>query len=223
MKRFFAFFMTVVLVVAMSVPAFAATLGEFITSPSRVPAPELIDYSNANHECTAKLVITPYAERHTLPTETREMIEAAYNEIVNSSDITSDLNTELAKLANDAGIDPKDLAIGDLFDISYYDCPLHSGHNGFTITLKPEVFDNFVGIMHRNNGNWEVLKATANADDKTITFFVDDLSPFAIVYNTNPKAPTTGDSSNMWIYIVLMVASVSALGVVGYKLGKREN
>ncbi len=220
MKRFFAFFMTVVLVVAMSVPAFAA-LGEFISSPSGVPAPTLVDYKSDNHECTAKLVITPYAERHTLPAETRALIEKAYEDIVNSQVINNQLKTELTKLAEELKIDYSALAIGNLFDVSYYECPQHAGHKGFTITIKPELVDNYVGILHLNGEKWELLDSTVS--EGNITFYVEELSPFALVYNTKPGSSSTGDSSDMWIYIVLMVASVSALGVVGYKLSKREN
>lgn len=220
MKRFFAFFMTVVLVVAMSVPAFAA-LGEFISSPSGVPAPTLVDYKSDSHECTAKLVITSYAERHTLPAETRALLEKAYEDIVNSQVINNQLKAELTKLAEELKIDYTALAIGNLFDISYYECPQHEGHKGFTITIKPEIAENIVGVLHLNGEKWELLDSTVDAGN--VTFHVDELSPFAIVYNTKPGSSSTGDSSNAWIYVVLMVASVSALGVVGYKLGKREN
>lgn len=211
--------MTVVLVVAMSVPAFAA-LGEFISSPSGVAAPTLVDYKSDSHECTAKLVITSYAERHTLPAETRALIEKAYDDIVNSQVINNQLKAELTNLAEEIKIDYTALAVGNLFDISYYDCDQHGGHNGFTITIKPEVAENIVGVLHLNGEKWELLDSTVDAGN--VTFHVDELSPFAIVYNTKPGSSSTGDSSDMWIYVVLMVASVSALGVVGYKLSKRE-
>ncbi len=86
-----------------------------------------------------------------------------------------------------------------------------------------EVAENIEGVVHYGENGWEFLATTADDANKTITFTVSELSPFAIVYNTNPDAPTTGDSSNMWIYITLMVVSVSALGVVTYNLKKREN
>ena len=223
MKKIFALLMTVVLVVAMSVPAFAA-LGEFISSPSGVPAPKLVDYKPLTHECKAKLVVTPYTERHTLDDATRALIEKAYNDIVNSQVINNQLKEELVKLAADLKIDYTALAIGNLFDISYFDCPEHSGHKGFTITIKPEVADNFVGMLHLNaEGKWELLEASFDEANKTITFTVDNLSPFAIVYNTKPGSSSTGDSSNMWIYVTLMVVSVAALGTIGYSLKKREN
>ena len=223
MKRIFALLMTVVLVVAMSVPAFAA-LGEFISSPSGVPAPQIIDYKPLTDACQAKLVITPYAERHNLDDATRALIEKAYNDIVNSQVINNQLKEELVKLAADLKIDYSALAIGNLFDIAYYNCTEHTDHKGFTITIKPEIAENFVGMLHLNaEGKWELLDASFDEVNNTITFTVATLSPFAIVYNTKPDAPITGDSSNAWIYITLMVASVAALGTIAYNLKKREN
>ncbi len=222
MKRVFALCMTIVLIVAMSVPAFAA-LGEFISSPSGVKAPKLIKYVPKSDNCTAKIAITPYSERHTLDDATRALLEKAYSDIVNSNVIGGQLKDELSKLASDNGIDYTALAIGDLFDISYYDCADHAAHGGFSITIAPEVYDNVTGVLHLNGDKWELLEVTTDTANKSITFEVDSLSPFAIVYNTKPGSSVTGDSSNAWIYIVLMTVSVSALGVIGYKLSKREN
>ncbi len=215
--------MTVVLVVAMSVPAFAA-LGEFISSPSGVPAPELVDYKPLSQDCTGKLVITPYSERHTLSDADRARIEQAYDEIVASQVINNQLKEEMSKFAEEHGVALSDLAVGALFDISFYNCTHHESHDGFIITLKPEVWGNIVGVLHLTNSGWEVVEDTMDETNKTITFQVDELSPFAIVYNTNEGGSSeTGDSSDMWIYIVLMVTSVAALGVIGYNLSKREN
>jgi hypothetical protein len=224
MKRFIAFFMTVVLVVAMSVPAFA-THGEFISSIGGLPTPTIEGYTPVTHECTAKLVITSWSERHTLDDATRALMEKAYNDIVNSQVINNQLKDELVKLANELEINHADLAVGILFDISYVECPEHAEHKGFNITLKPEVFENYVGILHMNaEGTWELLNSTADEANSTISFTVDGLSPFAIVYNTNPGgSSSTGDSNFTWIYVSLMVASVCALGVIGYSRKKREN
>jgi hypothetical protein len=73
------------------------------------------------------------------------------------------------------------------------------------------------------DGKWGLLESSADEVNKTITFTVNNLSPIAIVYNTNPDAPITGDSTGAWIYVSIMVASVVALGAIGYTLKKREN
>ena len=58
--------------------------------------------------------------------------------------------------------------------------------------------------------------------DTTLTFTVGELSPFTIVYNTNPgDSSETGDSA--WIYVSIMVASVVAFGSIALTLKKREN
>ncbi len=223
MKRVFAFFMTVVLVVAMSVPAFAA-LGEFISSPSGVPAPELVDYKALSSDCTGKLAITSWADRHTLDDAARARLEQAYNDIINSQVINNQLKDEMKKFADSHGIANSDLAIGALFDISVYNCTHHEAHEGFIITIKPEVLDNVVGVIHLAENGWEIVEDTIDETNNTLTFQVGTLSPFALVYNTNPGgSSSTGDSSHAWIYVTLMVASVAALGVVGYNLSKREN
>lgn len=215
MKRFFAFFMTLALVVAMSVPAFAV-LGGFISSPSGIPAPELVEAKPASSDCNGKLVITSWADRHTLDDATRAKFEQAYNDITNTD---SAFFAALKAFAEKNSIDVKDLAVGSFFDISYYNCTTHAAHEGFIITIKPEVAENAVAIAHLSANGWEMLEVTGDA---TLTFNVKELSPFAIVYNTNPgDSSETGDSA--WIYVSIMVASVVAFGSIALTLKKREN
>lgn len=215
MKRFFAFFMTLALVVAMSVPAFAA-IGGFISSPSGVPAPELVEAKPVSSNCNGKLVITSWADRHTLDDATKAKFEQAYNDITNTD---SAFFAALKAFADKKNIDVKDLAVGTFFDISYYNCTEHAAHEGFIITIKPEVAENAAAIAHLSANGWEMLDVTG---DTTLTFTVGELSPFAIVYNTNPgDSSETGDSA--WIYVSIMAVSVVALGSIALTLKKREN
>lgn len=218
MKKVLALCLTLVMVIAMSVPAFAGP-GGFVSSPSGSSAPDLYEYSNTDHNCTATLVITSYADRHTLDDETREKLEAAYTEIANSTDITT-LNADLAKLAKDMGIDGKKLAVSDLFDVSYHSCPSHSEHGAFHITIKPETLQKFVGLLHRNGDNWELLEA--KVEGEMLTFVVEDLSPFAIVVDTSAGSPITGDFSNVGFYIAAMTVSAAALVVIVCMLAKKR-
>lgn len=219
MKRILALCLTLVMVFALSVPAFAGP-GAFVSSPSGNSAPELYEYSNSDHNCTAVLVITAYADRHTLDDATREKLEKAYSDIANSTDLTT-LNSDLAALTQKMGIDGKKLAVSDLFDISYHSCPSHSEHGSFTITIKPEVLKNFVGILHLNGDNWELIE-DAKVEGELLTFVVDELSPFAIVVDTSAEPPVTGDFSNIGFYVAAMAISAAALLVVVLKLKKRE-
>jgi hypothetical protein len=138
---------------------------------------------------------------------------------VNAVDVTA-LNADLAALAKKMKIDPAKLAVSDLFDISYVNCPDHTGHDAFTITIRPEVLKGFVGILHLNGDNWELVEA--KAVNGNITFTVSDLSPFAIVVDTSADSPVTGDFSNIGFYVAVMAISASALVVIAFKLKKRE-
>lgn len=223
MKRIIALLMTVVLVFAMSVPAFAAP-GAFIASPSGIPAPTLVDYKPLSPDCNGKLVITPWSDRHTLDDATRAVLEQAYADIVGLNTVDGDPLLPVMKAFEEShGLNHDDLGVGALFDISVYNCTHHEPHEGFIVTLKPEVWGDIVGVIHLSENGWEMIEDTMDDANQTITFTATSLSPFAIVYNTNPDAPITGDSSNMWIYITLMVVSVAALGAIGYNLKKREN
>jgi hypothetical protein len=224
MKKVLVFGLSLLLIIAMNVPAFAA-LGGFIYSPGRNKGPELIEYDNESHECTATLVVTPYAERHTLNEEKRNKLEEAYSIIVNTTDVTT-LNDDLAEVAKKNNLDSKKLAISDLFDVSYYSCDIHNEHGAFTITIKPDYVKNFVGLLHLNGDEWELVsnaKVEKRGEDELLTFTVDELSPFAIVVNTDTTPAPTGDSFQWIFYIAMMAVSAAALIVIGFKLKAQEN
>ncbi len=218
MKKILVFLLTVAMLATLGVTAFAEP-GNFLNSPSKNKAPELIEGENASHECTAELIITPYADRHTLSDEKKAEIEKAYDMIVKTEDLTT-FNDDFAKLVSDKNIPSDNLAVSDLFDVSYYSCEQHSDHGAFKITLKAETLEGFVALLHMRDGEW-VLVDNAVADGDLLTFTVTDLSPFAIVVDSNP--PQTGDNFNWWIYVALMVVSAASLCVVGYKLKKCED
>lgn len=224
MKKIIAFCIALVMMVGMCLPSFAA-LGGFISSPGGKKGPELVDYDNANSECTAILIITSYADRHTLDDATRAKLEEAYSIIVNSTDITT-LNAALAKLADDQNMDGKKLAVSDLFDISYYSCDIHDDHGAFTVTIKPETLTNFVGLLHLNGDEWELIdnaKVEEQDGEEVLTFTIEELSPFAIVVNTDEEAPQTSDDFQWLFYIALMVVSAAAMVFIGFKLKERED
>lgn len=218
MKKLLVLLLTVAMLATLGVTAFAE-LGNFLISPSKNKAPELIEGVNESHDCIAELVITPYAERDTLGDEKRAEIEKAYDMIVEEDDLTT-FNDDFAKLVSEKNIPTDNLAVSDLFDISYYSCEQHQDHGAFKITLKAETLEGFVALLKMVDGEW-VLVEDAVADGDLLTFTVTDLSPFAIVVDGNP--PQTGDSFNWWIYVALMVISAASLCVVGYKLKKCED
>ncbi len=221
MKKILVFLLTIAMLATLGVTAFAEP-GNFIVSPSKNKAPEIIDGTNESHDCTAKLVVTPYSERDTLSDDKKKEIENAYDQIVNADDLTS-FNTDFEKLVSDKGISSENLAVSDLFDISYYGCDVHNEHGAFKITLKADTLEGFVALLKMVDGEW-VLVEDAVVDGDLLKFTAKDLSPFAIVVEKDKHTPPqTGDNFHWWIYVALMVASAAALGVVGYKLKKCEN
>lgn len=218
MKKILALCLALVMVFALSVPAFAAP--GFVSSPSGNKAPILVEYSNSDPACTATLEITSYADRHELDEATRLKMEKAYNSIVNAINLTT-LNADLAELANKMNIDPSKLAVSDLFDISYENCGEHEGHGHFNITIKPELLSNFVALLHFNGETWDMVKDAKVVNDHLV-FSVTDLSPFAIVVDTTATPPATGDFTDIAFYVAAMMVSVAAFVVVAVKMKKKE-
>ena len=224
MKKILAFCLTLVMLAGMSVPAFAA-MGGFVSSPGGNKGPELVEYDPVDHECTAELVVTPYGERHELSAEKRATLEKAYSAIVNTTDIKN-LSAEFKAMVEKKGWSKRTFAVTDLFDVSYYDCSIHENHNGFEIVIKPETLNNFVGLLHLNDGTWELVdnaKVEKRNGVDVLTFTVETLSPFAIVVDTDTNPPVTSDNYQWVLYVSLMVVSASVMVYMGNKLRKQEN
>ncbi len=220
MKKLFAICMMLALLVTMSVSAFAATSG-FVSSPSENSAPTIVEFDPADENCTAILNITAYGDKHTLPDALRTLLEQAYTSIANAGNLT-ELNTALADLIADLGIDSKDLAVSDLFDIHPSDCEFHDGHLDFDVTLSADTLSQFVALLHMNkDGVWELVadaKVTNNGEH--LEFSVETLSPFAIIVNTG-DAPAPAPNYT-WVYstvaaVVVIGAAVAVVFVVKRK------
>ncbi len=234
MKKVFALFTVLLLVLSSSVTVFAAP-GQFISSPSGEPAPELVEYSNSDPNCVAKLEITAYSDRNSLSESERAAFESAYNDIVNAEDVSS-LNSDIAKIAEDKGIPSSNLAVSDLFNISYLDCVDHDEHGNFRIKLKDETFNNFVGLMYYDGSEWHLIEdAVLDSNGNYLTFTTKQLGPFAVVVNAGEdgnvllnvdgnaagKSPQTSDDfSALWI--VLMAVSAIGLAVVAFIFVKQS-
>ena len=218
MKKAITIVMSIIFVLSLGVYAFAAP-GAFLESPSRNPAPTLID-AILPEDCTAEIIITSYADRASMSDDKIAAIEGAYKVLRESDDITA-LNQQLKDYIKDKGIESKNLAVSDLFDISYYGCNVHDYHKQFTFTIKADTLKNFVGLLHFHNGEWDFIENAKLNDDGTITFTVEDFSPFAIIVDTGAADAPTGDVTP-WIFIALIVASATALTVVAYNYKKEK-
>lgn len=216
MKKVTAICLTLVMVMSLGIAAFAAP-GSFISSPSMNKAPILIGYENESSDCTAKLILTAYADRKTLPENLCAMIEKAYDMIVGTDDLST-LNSDVADLAKDAGVKVTALSVSDLFDLRYVDCSNHDLHGSFRIVIEPETLKNFVCLLHYYNGEWSIVdSAKVTNDGKYLEFTAKEFSPFAIVVKTdaeNVTPPYTGDNSAIFICSVVMAISVTTIVVL---------
>lgn len=225
MKKVLAICLMMVMVVSMSVTAFAAPNG-FVSSPSGNAAPVLISFKASDEDCTAALHITPYGERDEISDTLRTMLEKAYNEISNSVDLTK-LNADLAKIAADKKIDGKNLAVSDLFDIHVTGCDYHDEHVDFDITLDVDTLNHFVGLLHMNkDGKWELVPdAEVTNNGEHLKFSVDSFSPFAIVVDAGSQGntPQTGDNSMIYVYVIISAVCALAIIVLAVKLRKKRD
>lgn len=206
MKKIFAVILTAVMFASLALSGFAAS---FVSSPSSNAAPTLDSFDFEDASCVADIIITPYSKRDTLTTEKKTAIEAAYNEIKATNDVSA-LNADLAALAKTKGINGKYLAVSDLFDVSAVGCDVHNEHGRVTIKLTAETLSKFVGLLQYKDGEWELVTG-ASVSGKKLTFTVDELSSFAVVVNATPDAPPTGDNG---IYILIAVAIASLVAAV---------
>lgn len=225
MKKVLAICLMMVMVLSMSVNVFAAS-GGFVSSPSGNPAPTVVSFKPSDDDCTAQLVVTPYGDKHDLSDALRAMFEKAYNEIVNSGDLTK-LNADFAKLVADRNLTADKLAVSDLFDIHVSGCDYHDEHVDFDITLDADTLSRFVGLLHMNkDGVWElVTDAEVINNGEHLKFSADSFSPFAIVVDTSsgsPDAPQTGDNSMIHIYAIIMAVSALAIVVITVKSRKQK-
>lgn len=223
MKKIVALCLTLVMAVSLCLTALAAP-GAFVASPSGNKAPELVSFT-APDGCDAQLKVTSYAERNNLDEATRLALEEAYKQIANHIQ-NNDFSKALKALAESKDMTASELSVSDLFDISYYGCEIHEEHKnqgGFTITLKAETLGNLVGVLHMNNKNWENVQVLAcDQDAKTVTFYVENLSPFAIVVDngSGSSTPPTGDNAMAYLGVALVAAAGLVVVLVGAKKKK---
>lgn len=217
MKKLLAFALTLLVVMSMSLGVFAAP-GKFVNSPTANNAPVVIEIKPISPDCTGELIVTPYSQRHTLPDEERKAIEEAYSQIVSAIDLTKFCDIFAAHVHKQK-IDKDDLAVADIFDVRVVNCTHHEPHEGFIITVKLGNLKNFAGLLHFHNNDWEMVES-AKVDETagTLTFQVDELSPFAVVVDISDPAPEAGDATNIILWGAVAVVSAAALAVVAVML-----
>lgn len=171
--------------------------------------------------------------------------------------------TDLKNAAKRAGTTVENIYVSDLFDVTYYECIDDSAGPGnqpvehkieddsindeharvYKIKVDDFVLSNFVALLHRPSdmtGKWEVVDATVDRVNNTISFKVNviprqtqlstdnkddevNLSPFAIVVKKGPiggpTSPKTADPMSLVTLAMALTASAGGLVV----LGKRKH
>ena len=214
MKKIITLILAIAMAFVSMVPAFAVNDG-FVSSPSRDDV-TLIEGENEDPDCTAELILTLYKDRARLTQFLREQLEKAYEILMNCKDLTT-LCDQFAKLVAKLGISADSLAVTEVFDLSYHKCDAHEDHGYFTIKLGAKALENFVALVHYNNGEWEVIEnAKVLADGETLEFKAKDFSPFAIVVGTgadkvpDAEIPNT-DVQNTQMPMQLMIGAAAVL------------
>lgn len=183
----------VALILACTVLTAFAANGSFVSSPSKNLAPVLVKAENKSEACTARVIITSYADRATLGDKAVYMTNA-YNAIATAQNLGA-LDADVEALAKELGIDVADFAVSDLFDISYVDCDGHEQHGVFTITIKPTSTENFAAVLHFTGSSWEVIEG--EVENGEITFETELFSPFAIMVHQG--LPASSGNATPWI------------------------
>lgn len=210
MKKVLMICLIIVMALSLTIPAFA-TMGGFVASPSRNQAPTLIEGKNEDDECVSKLEIVAYADRDQLSEEVRANLEAAYTQIIGVQYLDQ-LNSEVAELAEKAGVSVDSLAVTDMFDISATDCADHEDHGKFSITLEPTLLKNFVCLLHYYDGKWNIVEdAKVTGSGTRLEFTESEFSPFAIVVSSAPIVEVIEDNTD-WFVFAGVVSGVAAIG-----------
>ena len=221
MKKISALIFAFAVMLCLSVTAFAAP-GAFLESPSANLGPSLHSYENEDGDCTANVIVTPYSKRGSLPTDVKDKLEAAYEDIVESTELAN-LSEELKNLAKPSTVVTTDRS--DLFDISYSDCVVHDEHGYFDVVLKADTLSRFTALLSKGDNGWELIDNAEVAiidGQYYLRFSIDTFTPLAIVVDTSAEAPDTGDADMTWVYVSAMVISLAAIVVLVRKSRKQE-
>ena len=157
------------------------------------------------------LVVTPVSEANTsteISEEARDTLLDVYEQLSNGS----------MELPYDSSVNPDDMVIRDLFDLSFL-CEEHpemlEAGNTLKITFDLGVAagDTVVAMVYVN-GQWVPVELINNGDG-TVTCFFSQVCPVVFSVKQTETPPQTGDFSgnNIWLWGLLMVCSAVAFVV----------
>lgn len=226
MKKVITLMVTLVMVAAMAVPAWAA---DFTPSVAGKAAPAIMGAVDGygNPIDMDAITITPFGEKDGADAVISEALERAFKLIEEAEDLTAlvpkeKLEEALAKLT-DEKLDLKDLVVRDLFDVTVPE------GTKFPVTLTYDLkikADEWVMVLHNVKGDeWEVIDPdkVKNNGDGTLTVVHDSLSPIAFVVKAEgakttetaatakPAEPEeTGGHTSTILIVLAVIAAIAA-------------
>lgn len=192
MKKLIVF--ALVLAMAFAVPT-AVLADSFVSSPSNQNTPTTED---------SNITVTGYGERDTLPDDAREDMEAAYEDIKGAKDVT-DLTDDLEDVIKDAGLTPKDTAVGSLFDVT-------GAKEGDDVELVVEDGEDFVALLYFDGEEWHVVEdAKVNGKKLTYTSMGDGTYALVVATDNVPDGPPTGEALPVGFIALAVLFGVSGV------------
>lgn len=157
----------------------------------------------------------------------KDEVKKVYDELSKEGANLSTIVPELDKYVKDKWNDSKtanDLVVKDLFyvedlcdDIGNF---LPTNSATLNLTFKAGVPQNaFVAAMVYVNGKWQPAPNVVNNGDGTITVTFDKLCPVAFLVpssqlNSSTTSPTTGDTTPVYVWGGIMLASIVAMAAL---------
>ena len=223
MKKIACVLLTLVLLCAFAVPAFAVD-GVFTPSVGYKDGPEIEDstYEGEDEDLGECLVVTSVSQAQNnttdIPEEKREQLLEVYEALSNNT----------LQLPEEYG----DMVVRDLIDVSFVG---HSGDHDHeheeeknaTVQIRfalgvPVGVE--VGVMSYIDGAWVMAENIVNNGDGTVTCTLNTNGPvaFCVPRGTSDLPADTGDAVGrmLWFWIALMAASSVAL--TGLVLSRRK-
>ena len=225
MKKVVVLLIAAALMVAMTLPAFAAGFTPSVTAksaPTVVPqiGPDGKEYDaiirDANGNVIAYvpkeyLIVTPVSGADAATAEIRSRLKTAYQTIQSASSLI-ELNSQLAQtikeISPDISVD--DLVVRDLFDVALMgDYASYLLTSGTTITIHLELDADsalLLAVLNSQDGvTWSIIPNDdiTRSGDYTVDLVLERLGVFAFLYDggklsvdpNGPKSPQTGGSA----------------------------
>lgn len=253
-KKLSSLLLAGILALSMSVPALAA---EFTPSVESKAAPEVVTQTDSSgNECaaiiydadgkelvsvpTGDLIVTPVSVTDEASDETKEVLEAAYEQLKSVSslaELSSDLESIIKEVSTDLTLD--DLVVRDLFDVTVTGTYAeYLSQDGSSISIRFKLSadaESLAAVLHNLEGTtWETVsndRITRNTDYTADVVFYS-LSPVAFLFDAGklsvdpnaPDSPQTGEpvSYVTWFAVGGVIILAAAAGVFAKKRSSRN-